>query len=530
MRIRNMALRGSYSKMNSRSLFLLTALSLSCGDVSALEICTDHSPAAVANVLRINIEEKPRHRNDRPNIVVILVDDMGHGDLSIYAGDIPTPNIDRLAEEGARFTDGYSASPLCSPSRGGLMTGKQPASIKHFYNFVDQFKHGLSLAEKTMADYFKEIGYVTGIVGKWHLGSSDKHTPDNRGFDEYFYDRHQNVHHNVHHIPGKFHHYQSESYVSRFEHNLNPSILSIMGPCDRENKYLTDMEGLEASAFILRNRNRPFFLYLSTAAPHAPHYPRQESLMKRLSYYRIPGYARKIFDRPQRQYYRMLIQLDEAIGRVVETIDQSGLSENTLIWFLSDNGGWTWGDNLAASDSGALKGKKGTLYEGGIRVPFIARWTGVIPPAIHEWPIISLDILPTSLAAAKGSPEISEFSHLHGVNMLPYLREKSPPPDRDLYWRIRYTPDRSRSITKPDNIYMTRSAIRSGQWKLISHTIQGKALKHELYDLQNDIAERNNLLMHSNIYLIYSFVKRKHLKTFLRLQKKLESETSLLPN
>ena len=170
------------------ALLLPAALFLLCTGAPASEICTDRSPAAVAKILDIDPRQKTKHRTDRPNIVIIMVDDMGYADAGIYGGEVPTPNIDRIATNGARFTAGYSASSICSPSRAGLMTGRQPNTIGYARNLIGKQNHqyGLPLSEKTIADHFKEAGYITGFVGKWHLGGTEEYAPYNRGFDESF--------------------------------------------------------------------------------------------------------------------------------------------------------------------------------------------------------------------------------------------------------------------------------------------------------------------------------------------------------
>ena len=448
--------------------FLIASLLLPCQTI-AVEVCTDRSPAAVARTLGIDPNPLATYRdtNNKPNVIIILVDDMGYGDLSIYGNGLPTPNIDRIGQEGAKFTDGYSASPACSPSRAALMTGKWPYAIGHRFNMHDSLKYGLPLLEKTMADYFKEMGYVTGIIGKWHLGMQKGYTPDDRGFDEYFYNHHASGWDAIAFYPN--------GYTKMLRYNSKPSLWDMMKPCSDKDKHLTDIQGLEATSFILRHKDEPFFLYLSTSALHVPAQSqlRKESIAKRMSHYSIPAYAKNIFNSHKRSYFRATIHLDEMIGHVLDTLDMLGLSKNTLVWFLSDNGQISG----QISEASSLRGIKGSLYEGGIRVPFMVRWKETIPPAVHKWPISSVDILPSLLAIA--SPE-KDFSHLHlgGDNMLPYLKSETLlPPYRDLYWKMG-----------------SALAIRSGKWKLVSHLHQlNIPYQHELYDLQHDISEQKNL-------------------------------------
>ena len=459
------------------ALFLPAALFLLCTGAPASEICTDRSPAAVAKILDIDPRQKTKHRTDRPNIVIIMVDDMGYADAGIYGGEVPTPNIDRIATNGVRFTAGYAASPICSPSRAGLMTGRQPNTIGYARNLItreENFHYGLALSEKTIADHFKEAGYITGFVGKWHLGGGEGYAPYDRGFDESF-------------EPQKGAGgggYYFEDYQKKIEHNLDHDLLSRMKSCKNDDKYLTDIVGLEATSFILRHRNEPFLLFLSPTAVHWPWEARKEGLMARLAYFRHPGYARYAYpstpNNKKRAYLRMLMQLDEAIGHVLDAIDVLGLSENTLVWFFSDNGG------TELSDNGILRGRKGRVFEGGIRVPFMVRWPGTIPAAVHDWPVTTLDVLPTSLAASGIHPE-KQPPPLSGMNILPYLKkESSRPAVRDLYWR---------QSNKGKHKHFAMNSIRRGDWKLIIHTKHSVAYQSQskLYNLEQDISEQKNL-------------------------------------
>ncbi len=441
----------------------------------ATTICTDRSPAAVANTLGIDLsadpKRKPRPRNDKPNVVIIIVDDLGYAGTSVYGGTgtVPTPNIDGIAAEGVKFTDGYAAAPVCSPSRAGLMTGRQPDTLGYANNLINASYHqyGLPLSAKTMADYFKEIGYITGMVGKWHLGDAEEYIPDKRGFDEYAFGR-------LLFIP----------YWGRYsiQHNLDQSILDYMESCKDEDKHLTDIQSLEATSFILRHRDKPFLLYFSTDAVHSPYLPKPENLMAHLAYWRHPGYVRHAFNWEKLAYLRMLMHLDEAIGRVLDTIDLLGLSENTLVWFFSDNGG-----PKETASNGELRSAKGALYEGGIRVPFLVRWPGTIPTVVHEWPITTLDVLPTSLAAAGFDSQNSSLSDmdLSGMNMLPYLQNKDQhPPVRNLYWNREFK--RKRKL-------LGQAALRRGDWKLITRYRHSAIYKTELYNLKQDISEQQDL-------------------------------------
>ena len=449
---------------------MLAVLCLPYADAS--ELCTDRSPAAVARALGIDLDRKAPRRTGKPNVLIIFVDDMGYADLSIYGGKTPTPNIDKLALSGTRFTAGYAASPICSPSRAGLMTGRQPDTLGYPSNFYHTVS-GLPLSAKTIADYFNESGYATGFVGKWHLGNSAKYAPENRGFDEYF-TFHCHGHHNV---DGRhcFGGYYFEKYKEFIRHNVGQNMLERMKGCKSDEKYLTDVEGLEATSFILRHKDEPFLLYLATNAVHSP------IEGKKVETDNSSAYSPTGRDW---HYSQMLRHLDEAVGHVMATLNLTGLAENTLVWFFSDNGG----DLFWEADNGVLRGGKGMVYEGGIRVPFMVRWSGTIPRATRKWPISTLDVLPTSLAAAGIYP--GNVSSLSGTNMLPYLGNQGaqPPPSvlvRDLVWSM--GGGRKDDFTKA-------IALRRGDWKLVIEA-NNKLFTYgaQLYNLKHDLSEQNNL-------------------------------------
>ena len=485
---------------------LLVPLTWPHANASPPRICDDHSPAAVAETLDIDLGQSAPRRSGKPNVIIINVDDLGYADVGAYGGKIPTPNIDRIAAEGARFNSGYAASSICSPSRAGLMSGKQPNTLGYANNLYEHWHphQGLPLSEKTLADYFKEAGYVTGIVGKWHLGFGEKHQPLHRGFDEAI----GPIAHD------SYNYYLEGPPPTPAGADPGRDVWSRMGPCKDNDKYLTDVQGMEATAFILRHRDEPFLMYFSPIAVHSPYHPRQENLLTRLAYYRLPGYARHVLDRPRRYYLRMLMQLDEAIGHILDTLDLLGLSENTLVWFFSDNGGAE-----RVTDNRPLRSIKGDIYEGGIRVPFMVRWPGVISPAVYDGVISALDVLPTSIAAA-GSRSILSSS-LDGMNVLPYLKQGKNIPPRTLYWRNHWI----RVPFTDIDLNHSHSAIRKGEWKLISwsvrpapyNDVQPEPYKYELYNLQRDVSESENLVA-------------KHPEIFISLRKDLGEWIKSLPN
>jgi len=397
-----------------------------------------------------------------PNILVIVADDMGYGDIGIHGSkDIPTPNIDALAKGGIRFTDAYVSGPYCSPTRAGLLTGRYPQRFGHEFNLDTSpasSHFGLPLGETTMADRLKAAGYTTALFGKWHLGSGEKFHPMARGFDEFFG------------FLGGDHSYLDSEAASR-----NPLLDGRKVVV--ETKYLTDAFADRAVAFIKRQKSQPFFLYLAFNAVHTP----MQTTDKYLA--RFPH----IVDRQRRTYAAMLSAMDDGIGKTLAALRAEGLDENTLIFFLNDNGGPTMaGTTINGSSNAPLRGSKRQTWEGGIRVAFIIRWKGhLVEGKTDARPIIQLDMLPTALAAAGVEPQPQW--RLDGVNLLPFLIGKmSGQPHEALYWRLGQ-----------------HMAIRKGDWKLVK-TAEGP-LKEvdpstfdylsgaELYNLAEDISETRNL-------------------------------------
>jgi arylsulfatase A-like enzyme len=392
----------------------------------------------------------------RPNVLVILADDLGYADLGVQGSkDIPTPNIDSLAHHGVRCTEGYVSSPMCSPSRAGLLTGRSQSRFGHEINWEPDWPadpndpRGLPLTEKTLADHLKAAGYHTGIVGKWHLGEAPPYHPNRRGFDEFFG------------FIGGGHNYFCGAYRDTPPQNYYNTPLERNGvPQPVTPGYLTTVLGDEAAAFIHRNKEKPWLLYTAFNAPHTPMQATPE-LLERVK--NIPNDSR-------RTYAAMVVGMDDAIGRILQQLRDDGLEQRTLIFFLSDNGGTTEDDT---SSNSPLRGRKGMMWEGGIRVPFLARWKGVLPAGkTYDRPVSSLDILPTALAAAGATGVASQ--PLDGVDLTPYLTgRKSGDPHEMLFWRM----------TERD----TR-AVRHGSHKLVK---QGQ--KPNLFDLATDVREANDL-------------------------------------
>jgi arylsulfatase A-like enzyme len=392
----------------------------------------------------------------RPNILILFSDDQGYADLGIQGSkDIPTPHIDSIGHNGVRLTSGYVSSPMCSPSRAGLITGRSQSRFGHDVNWHPEWPvdpndpRGLPLTEKTIGDQLKAAGYHTGVVGKWHLGEAPHFHPNRRGFDEFFG-----------FISGG-HNYFTKSYRdSPPLHHYNTLLERNGAPQPAAPGYLTTVLGDESASFIHRNREKPWLLYTAFNAPHTPNQATPELLER----------VKHIQDENRRTYAAMVVGMDDAVGRILKQLRDDSLEERTLIFFLSDNGGTTE-DNT--SDNTPLRGRKGQMWEGGIRVPFLVQWKGMLPAGkTYDRPVSSLDILPTALAAAGGRSIAKE--PLDGVDLLPYLTgKKSGVPHETLFWRIA-----ERDIW----------AIRSGDHKLIK---QGDDIN--LYDLSSDIREARDL-------------------------------------
>lgn len=393
----------------------------------------------------------------RPNIVLIVTDDMGYADIGVHGGrEISTPNIDALMRGGVRFTNGYVTGPYCSPTRAGLLTGRYQQRFGHEFNIGEAtVEPGLPLTETTIADRLRAAGYRTAMFGKWHLGRGDRYHPQSRGFEEFFG------------FPGGQHSYTSVGT------GANP-VLDGRTPA-KDVGYLTDTLADRAADFVRRHRAQPFFLYLAFNAVHTPMQAPEKYLE------RFP----QIADQRRRTYAAMLSAMDDGIGRVMSTMAGEGLEENTLVVFVNDNGGPTMaGTTINGASNAPLRGSKRQTWEGGIRVPFAMRWKGRLPAGgVEGRPVVQLDVLPTALAAA-GIP-VDPAWRLDGVNLLPFLAgaAKGLPHDT-LYWRLGQ-----------------HMAIRQGDWKLVKTSegpVQATPVPFdlagaELYNLSNDIGETRNL-------------------------------------
>ncbi len=429
-----------------------------------------------------------RAERRRPNFVFFLVDDLGWKDVGCYGSTFyDTPNVDRLAREGTRFTQAYAASPVCSPTRASIMSGKHPARL-HITDWIGakrhkkallsaDYVHQLPLKEVTIAEALKEAGYATGFFGKWHLGK-EPYFPEHQGFDV-------NVGGCEIGHPG--------SYFCPYRRET-PPYFQVPGLEDcHEGEYLTDRLTDEALKFIEANRDRPFFLYLSHYAVHTPlmakdqDVARYEQKLAQMSPQRGPDFTRERnaytkLKQDDPTYAAMVHSVDESLGRVLDKLEELGLADDTVVIFMSDNGGLsTLLRKWAPTANVPLRAGKGWLYEGGIREPMIIKWPGVTEPgSVCEEPVISMDFYPTILEMA-GLP-LRPAQHIDGVSLVPLLRGKKKHLRRKaLYWHY---PHYHGSGSIPS------SAIRVGDWKLIEFYEEHKV---ELYNLREDIGEQHDL-------------------------------------
>ncbi|MDZ4798206.1 MAG: sulfatase-like hydrolase/transferase [Bryobacteraceae bacterium] len=392
----------------------------------------------------------------KPNIIVLLGDDMGYHDISVHgSGEIPTPHIDSIAKNGVRFTSGYVSGPYCSPTRSGLMTARYQTRYGHEFNGGQgRLKFGLPLSETTIAQRLKDLGYATYAVGKWHLGDDMEFRATKRGFDEFY----GTVANTSYYHPPQF-----------VDSRISLEAKRVEDP----NFYTTRAYATRVTEILETNKNRPFFLYMAWNAVHAPSEAPQETLDR---FKNAPTELR-------RDQAAITAEMDDGIGKILKKLRELKLEENTLIFFLSDNGGPQPG---VRTDNTPLKGYKASTWEGGVRVPFAMQWKGRLPAGkVYDHPVIQLDIQPTALAAA-GGPVKPEWK-LDGVNLLPYLEGKaSGPPHEALYWR-----------------FGPQWAIRKGDWKLVqapeAKLLPAVALPEmpvgpvHLYNLSADISESNDL-------------------------------------
>ena len=423
-----------------------------------------------------------------PNIVILLADDLGYGELGCQGNtEIPTPHIDAIATNGVRFTNGYVTSSVCSPSRAGLLTGKYQQFFGYNFNLIgaqnEQPGLGLPPAQVTLAEHLLDAGYVSGVIGKWHQGATAPYHPQRQGFDEFF----GFMHEGHYFVPQPYEGvttmlrrkvlpgggkgrwisvdgnlvYSTHMGNNEPDYDANNPIVRGSQPVN-EAAYLTDAFTREAVDFIDRHQDKPFLLYLSYNAVHSP-LQAQNKYMERFAH---------IADIHRRIFAAMLANLDDSVGEVMKKLREEGLEENTLVFFLSDNGGPT--KELTSSNL-PLRDGKGSLYEGGIRIPFMMQWKGKLPAGmVYEKAVISLDIFATAAAVAHHPAK-----DIDGINLLPFLTgERKEAPHDFLFWT-----------------YRNKAAVRKGDWKLVSSHPgwRGERVPWSLYRLDQDISESNDL-------------------------------------
>ncbi|AWB65301.1 sulfatase [Saccharobesus litoralis] len=402
--------------------------------------------------------------DERPNIVVILADDLGYKDLGFTgSSEIKTPVLDKLANDGIIFDNGYVTHPYCGPSRAGLLTGRYQARFgmenNVSYSPYDKYM-GLPLDQTTFAKRLQQVGYHTSIFGKWHLGGAPHFQPNKRGFD-YFYGFLDGGHN---YMPGEVT-VGGKGYLLPLMRNTKVAEF---------DEYLTTALSKDAARYIQKQtqkpKSQPFLMYLSYNAPHAP-------LQAPKSY--IDKY-KHIKNKKRRIYAAMIDAMDEGIGLVVESLKQAGQFDNTLIFFLSDNGGVypeEWMPNANWADNSPYRRGKVALLEGGIKVPFIAHWPNKIKKGQRFDGLVSaLDIAATSLALAGAKAPASEID---GVNLLPYVTgQKNGSPHQALYWRLEEASD--------------LWAVRTMESKYMRQTLPG--VGRSFFDMQNDPTEQHNIV------------------------------------
>ena len=416
---------------------------------------------AVATVLSATMAfglmaQTPAQTENRPNIIFLLLDDMGYADVGAYGNTYHrTPHIDRLAKEGMRFTDSYAAAPNCSPTRASILTGRWPARLgltqylpgnvlPHAKLLQAELPLGLPLDETVIAEPLGAAGYATACVGKWHLGGGE-YLPEKRGFDESFASGHLGSHRTMF-APHKW----------------------LKVPGAQAGDYLTDKLTAAAERFIEENRSNPFFLYMSYYAVHGPIQAKQSL---------IDSYAGRTdpTNRNHAVYAAMVEGVDRSVGRLLALLERHGLASNTAIFFFSDNGGVP-----SRAFNGGFRSGKGYVWEGGIREPLLVRWPGVVQAgSVEDTPVSSIDFYPTLLEMT--AAEDSEGHTVDGTSLVPLLKQTGGLERDTLYWHY---PHYSNAGSAPT------AAIRKGAWKLLEFYEDSHV---ELYDLSTDPAESKDL-------------------------------------
>jgi arylsulfatase A-like enzyme len=400
----------------------------------------------------------------KPNVVLLLADDLGYGDLGCYGcPDIKTPHLDALAKQGVRLTSYYANGPECTPTRTALMTGRYQqrfgglecaiglAGVGRYDDAIRlaaQHELGLPPESSVLARALKNEGYATAICGKWHLGYEAKFLPSRHGFDYFFGPLGGGIDYFRHTEPG------------------GDAMLYLNDQKVHREGYMTDLIAEEACAFVRRAKDGPFFLYVPFNAPHSPFQGPDDKT--------VDPFTAENFNRGSRAtYIKMVERLDDRIGTILKTLDETGAAAKTLVIFASDNGG------PANSRNDPYSGRKGTTYEGGIRVPCILRWPGKLPTGRESsQAAITMDLTASILSLAGVKPPLGH--QLDGIDVVGHLREGKPDLPRTLFWRQRRGE-------------VTWRGVREGDWKLVSKQ-DGSQRQDWLFDLAKDVAEKNDLV------------------------------------
>ncbi|MCL4107857.1 UNVERIFIED_CONTAM: hypothetical protein GTU68_001174 [Idotea baltica] len=424
------------------------------------------APKAKANsTAAASTPGSPKPGGKKPNFVIIFTDDQGYGDLSCFGGNhVSTPRIDQMASEGMKLNSFYVAAPVCTPSRAALMTGSYPKRV----NMAVGSKHGVLLSgdpkglnpdEVTIAEMLKEVGYKTGMFGKWHLGDQSEFLPTKQGFDEYFGIPYSHDIHPMHPNNGKL----RFSPLPLLE---GENVIEMEPDADFLTRRITE----HAVAFIEKNKDDPFFLYVPHPIPHNPLHV-SPPFMKDVDPKIIETLKNEDEDTIDyktrtKLFHQAIAEIDWSVGQILDTLKAQGLDENTFVIFTSDNG-------PAIGSAGPLRGRKGSTFEGGMREPTVIRWPGKIPAGKTNSELMTaMDLFPTfaNLAGA----EIPSDRVIDGKDIWPVLKNSAPTPHKAFFYH------RGEELL----------AVRSGKWKL--HTKKGKSV--QLYDLQADIGEKKNLI------------------------------------
>lgn len=460
-------------------------------------IMVDSTRLEEKNIYLNRLAQSGSHQ-EGPNVVVIIADDLGKNDLRLFFPEgLDTPHIQQLAEEGIVFTEAYSTSAVCNPSRAGMITGRYQQRFGNerqimaryarnkfeffaFKNFVNTSplqliepwytaselelrKQGLPQSEISLFEAFHAAGYRTGCMGKWHLGYNEPFLPQNKGVDEFygFYEAFSLYEAKGSNEVVNHKHRIFQNKMIWRQKRKGPSAIVRNGEEIEETEYLTTRIAEEASQFIKNHQEDPFLLLIPFSAPHTP-FQAPKTYYERYSH---------VKDKNKRVYYAMIAALDDAIGEIMKQLKDSGIEDNTLIFFCSDNGGATY---TGATDNGDLKGGKMTNFEGGLNVPFIMKWKGNLTPgAEYHQPVSLMDIFTTAFASCHIL--LPSDIPIDGVNLMPFLSgEREEVPHEYLFWKTDFN-----------------KSVRSGKWKLI---VDAREDQMALYDLEADKPESRDLL------------------------------------